>query len=297
MREIAAKTDGTGDLLSANAFNSNFITELQLLVTSAGYTLDPEAGPDTDLTMLSKSILAHVLGGQYFDENGAADAYVLTRSGTLPAVTSYFDGLIVVFNPANDNTGASTVNVDSVGVKSIVTADGSALTGGEINADDFVILRYNSGSDYFEIVFSKGVITDGTADQLILDPTPNADQTGNGIKATKTVDSNATGIGALLYLASDGNYDEADASASTTMPCSALALESSTGSKQILKEGYFRDDSWSWTPGAILYVSTTTGAITATAPNGSGDQIQPIGTAESATVIYFNPDLTVLEHI
>ena len=45
----------------------------------------------------------------------------------------------------------------------------------------------------------------------------------------------------------------------------------------------------------FLYVDVTPGVITATKPSGSGDQVQVIGYAVSSTVIYFKPDLTLVE--
>ena len=296
MRDIQDKTDGSGDILAAEAFNTNLINELQDFVTSAGFTLDPEAGPDTDTDMFAKSVVVHALGSQYFDESGAADAYVLTRSGNIKELESYVDGVVVLFKAANSNTGASTINVDSIGVKDLTFSDGTALSAGAILSDHYVIARYNSSSDDFELVYSDVTSGGGTiAQQLELDPTPDTDETANGIKTTKIVDSNATGFGALLFLASDGNYDEADATDDTLMPCKAMALESGTGSKQILKQGYVRDDSWSWTVGGALYVSTTTGAMTQTAPSATGEIVQLIGFAQSATVIYFDPDNLFLE--
>lgn len=295
MRDIQDKTDGTGDILSAAAFNTNLINELQDFVVSAGFTLDPEAGPDTDTEMFSKSVMINALSSLHFVESGAANAYVLTRSGSLQPMPSYIDGMIVVFNPTNDNTGASTVNVDSLGAKDLVLSDGSSLAGGEVVTDTYVIARYNSSSDDFEIVLSGATGGSSTASQLSLDSTPDTDETANGVKATKTVDTNATGFGALLFLASDGNYDEADATDDTLMPATAMALESGTGSKQILKQGYVRDDSWAWTAGGLIYASTTTGAMTQTAPSATGEIVQIIGIAESATVIYFDPEFTFIE--
>lgn len=125
---------------------------------------------------------------------------------------------------------------------------------------------------------------------IMLDPVPASDDTGNGWAATHTVDANSTGIGAALYMASDGNLEEADASVSGTMPCRFLALEAGTGSKKVLHEGYFRDDSYTWTPGLDLYISETTGALTQTAPTTSGTYVQIVGYATHANRIYFKPD-------
>lgn len=126
---------------------------------------------------------------------------------------------------------------------------------------------------------------------------PTVDHTTSGKIVTATVDSNATGFGAALYMADDGNFDEADADTNSppTIPCRALAAESGTGSKKVLLEGFIKDNSWSWTAGADLYISTTTGALTQVPP-GSGDQVQKVGYAWSSSVAYFNPgDFTMIE--
>lgn len=119
----------------------------------------------------------------------------------------------------------------------------------------------------------------------------------SGDTTTVTVDTNAVGIGAALVMASDGNFDEADADSATTMPCTALALETGVGSKLVLLSGYVRNDTWSWTVGGILYVSTTQGTMTQTAPSGTGDQIQPVGIAVASNIVYFFPSLSVAEHV
>ena len=128
------------------------------------------------------------------------------------------------------------------------------------------------------------------------DHTPSADHQANGDIATMQVDTNGTGIGAALHMDTDGNWIEADADATTTMPCQAMALETGTGSKKILLRGFMRDDTWAWTVGGLVYVSTTTGALTQTAPSATGDQIQVVGYATHADRMYFNPSLVLVEH-
>ena len=117
-----------------------------------------------------------------------------------------------------------------------------------------------------------------------------------GIASSVTVDTNGTGFGAALVLSPDGNYDEADADAEATMPCISLALETGTGTKRVLLKGYIREDDWNWTPGGLVYVSTTAGTLTQTAPSGTGDQIQVVGIAVTADILFFNPSLVLVEH-
>ena len=129
---------------------------------------------------------------------------------------------------------------------------------------------------------------------------PTSDTTASGLIVTATVDTNNEGIGAPLFMAADGNLDTADADASTTSPCVALALETGTGSKQILLHGVLRVDAWNWTKGpgtsSLIYVSTTVGTLTQTQPSGADDVIQPVGWALTDDCIYFSPSMLYLTH-
>lgn len=125
---------------------------------------------------------------------------------------------------------------------------------------------------------------------------PSADLTGAGTIVPATIDSSTNGIGTPLYMASDGNFDSADADSASTMPCRAIALESGTGSKKVLLRGFIKNSGWSFTPGGDVYVSTTIGTVSQTVPSGTGDQVQKIGFAWSADTLYFSPgDYTVVE--
>ncbi len=135
----------------------------------------------------------------------------------------------------------------------------------------------------------------GDGDYIEWDPAPGSDLGYSGDITTLTVDSNATGIGAALYMAGDGNLDEADADAAATMPVRCLAVETSTGSKKVLLRGFIRDDSWTWTPGGTIFASTTLGGMTQTAPSGSGDQVQVLGFATHADRMFFNPSGDIIE--
>jgi len=141
----------------------------------------------------------------------------------------------------------------------------------------------------------KGNLIFPTSQKIDYNPAVAFDTTGTGEQSSATVDANTVGYGSALHMDTDGNYIEADASAATTMPCSALALETSTGTKNVLLKGYFRNDAWNWTPGATIYVSTTVGTFTETAPSGSGDQVQIIGIAITADIIQFNPSYDLIE--
>lgn len=177
---------------------------------------------------------------------------------------------------------------------------GNAITTGSYNLIFGYDLDPPSATANGQVNFGgviQGFSVDGTVPgvSMRLAPTPGTDLTASGLTGSVTVDTNAVGIGAALFLAADGRYDEADADAAATMPCTAVALETSTGTKSVLFHGFIRNDAWNWTPGGTVYVSTTQGTFTQTAPSGSGDQIQAVGVAQSADVIYFNPSMNFFE--
>jgi hypothetical protein len=72
------------------------------------------------------------------------------------------------------------------------------------------------------------------------------------------------------------------------MPCIAMAVEEGTGNKNIIWKGIVRRDSWTWTPGQIIYVSTVAGSLTSVEPSG-GAWAQPIGIALKSNTIRFDP--------
>ena len=129
---------------------------------------------------------------------------------------------------------------------------------------------------------------------------PTVDTTASGLIVTATVDTNAEGIGAPLYMAANGHLITANATTSATSPCVALAMDTDTGSKRVLLHGVIRVDAWNWTTGpgtaSLIYVSTTTGTLTQTKPSATNQVIQPIGWALSDDSIYFTPSMIYLTH-
>jgi hypothetical protein len=76
-------------------------------------------------------------------------AYCTSVSGTntITAICSglaaYTTGFKIIFKGANANTGAATINLNSLGAKSLKMPDGSALIGGEISTTSFTEAIYD----------------------------------------------------------------------------------------------------------------------------------------------------------
>lgn len=139
--------------------------------------------------------------------------------------------------------------------------------------------------------------TQNTDEDIILDNAPSVDHTATGIKASFTAGENLV-FGDTCYLKSDGKYWKADADAIATGRATAMAIAtiSADASGIFLMIGVARDDTWAWTVGGAIYLSTTAGAMTQTAPSGTDDAVQILGIATHADRIYFNPSLDVIEH-
>lgn len=146
----------TGSDLTASEWNQ-VPSEIQNVIEGLGQTLS-----GADLNQLGKGIAGYVANGYFYTDSGAADAYVLTEIGSKQAPTAYTDGFRGVFRAGNANTGASTVNFATLGVKNIFF-DGAALIGGEIVAGAIVTLIYDLANGRFDLIPElSNLYSDGT---------------------------------------------------------------------------------------------------------------------------------------
>ena len=126
---------------------------------------------------------------------------------------------------------------------------------------------------------------------------PTTDHTSTGLSAQMLAGATITAFQTCCISTTAGDVIVSDSNAIATMPVVGIATagiaNDATGT--ILLNGFIRDDSWSWTAGSILYASETAGAMTHTAPTTSGALVQPLGVALTATVVLFQPSLSIVE--
>lgn len=144
MKDFATKVDNV-DSLTAAEFN-NLAECLENVIKATGQTLT-----EADVFQISKSVANYSSHGDFFTDSGSADAYVLAAVGLKNAPTEYSDGMRIRFKVGNSNTGASTVNVASLGVKDIESLDGSAISANDLVINDYVTLVFDSGNNQFNI--------------------------------------------------------------------------------------------------------------------------------------------------
>lgn len=84
------------------------------------------------------------VSGTVVTTGGSADAYTFTSNQSLTSLT---DGFKIAFILSATNTGASTINVDSLGTKPLRTKTATALAAGEIVAGCVYTAAYDAGND------------------------------------------------------------------------------------------------------------------------------------------------------
>jgi len=204
MRNISDKTDGVGDTLPAGDFNA-LNSEWENAVESAGLTLDPAGGPNTDLDMLGKTMSSYANAGASYEDLGTANAYVISSIDSLRKVSKYYDNMLVSFKAANTNTGASTINVDSIGVKDIKLPDGNALATNQIIADKQILAVYKLSTDRFEIV-NPSIPAPGTGGIMLGQTSiPPGYLQCNGNAVSRTIYGNLFSIIGTTYGVGDGS--------------------------------------------------------------------------------------------
>ena len=100
------------------------------------------------------------LAGAHETTTGSAGNFVLAVTAD-----SYFDGMAVSFKANHSNSGACTLNVGSLGAKSLVDGNGGVLAVGDIVANSIYAARYNSTSDKFHLV---GMSSGNAADAAVV---------------------------------------------------------------------------------------------------------------------------------
>lgn len=156
-------------------------------------------------------------------------------------------------------------------------------------------LGIESDSVYLE----KKVTVDYTDGYLsiIMPKTLTTDHTAIGKKAYKTAAESLV-FGDVCYINSNGKMAKADADAIASAGAVFLCLGSYSADAdgKFLVSGLARDDNWNWTPGAWLFVSTTAGALTETAPSATDDVIKPAAMAWDADHVMFGMCIGGVEH-
>src|SRR5262249_54222766 len=136
-----ALTNTSSVTLNVNGLGAKAVTKSGTTALQGG-ELGPRAAARDQYDGTPLQLLRH-------NQSGHAALWGGTSSGTntvtlslTPAPGAYYAGMHVVFKAGGTNTGATTLNANSLGAKNVFAA-GAALTGGEIVANGFYTLVYD----------------------------------------------------------------------------------------------------------------------------------------------------------
>ena len=148
---------------------------------------------------------------------------------------------------------------------------------------------------------TSGVVTNLTgvfSGNLSMDHTLGSDEDYSGITDSAPV-GETVAIGDLLYYDwTDVEWKKAKADAFGTTPAMRIALEVKDNGETclMLVQGYIRDDdAFDFGASRVYLNDDTAGTCDDTAPAESGDQIQLVGIAVSADILWFNPSIDIGE--
>jgi len=104
-----------------------------------------ETGTDNFKYITPSTLKGHSENVFYVVAGGAANAY----TGTVTGITAYVPGLTIEVLINVSNTGASTININGLGVQTISRADGTVLTASDLQTNQVYILVYVGGQFLF----------------------------------------------------------------------------------------------------------------------------------------------------
>ena len=159
-----------------------------------------------------------------------------------------------------------------------------------------------SGGTSVQTLSTKMTVNQGGVAAYRVDMYPDTDQTANGPQTNLFAAGASITLMDLVFLSSDARWYQTDADAAATAGGNLLgvSLETKTAGQAMnvaMNNSPIRNSSWSFTPGATLYVSTSPGVITNTAPSGSDDVIRVVGFAISSDAVYFDASPDYLVHV
>jgi parallel beta-helix repeat protein len=258
----------------------------------------------------AQGISAHIAG--VIIENNtlvsiAGDAIysVNTDSGWL-VTGNYIDTTTASGNGINTNAGSNwtimgntIINCAAAGIRIPTTSSNCIITGNYVASNGTYGILISNANGKNNIVTGNQLLNN-TSGQLQDSGTGTViDNNIGSARITKVVTGTAGEnlvLGDVCYPKSDGKYWKAKADAIGTTPTVVMAMDTITANAtgQFLLYGHITFGSW--TIGGKIYLSAATaGASTQTAPSASGNQVQILGYAYSATVFFFNPNMVVVE--
>lgn len=219
-----------------------------------------------------------------------------TGVGTALAINVGSAGAPVVLNGAGGTPSAITLtNGTGLPVSGIAASTATALGVGSVelgHASDTTLARSAAGAMTLEgvaVATATNTLT-VTAKTMQVSAALGTDDTLEGVTIAGLNNSGGVTQWDSVYLNSSSQWVLADANGSGTFPCRGLATATvaTANASTVVTRGTVRNDAWNWTPGGAVYLSTTAGGLTQTAPSATTEIVQVIGYALTADILFVN---------
>ena len=245
---------------------------------SALYTKWPDKsritlGSSTDLELYhdgSNSYILNATADLYIDSNGddlylrASDDVVIQSQGSENAIYCTGNSGVQLYHNGSEKLETKSDGIDVTGNINFGTSDGDL----EMSEGSHIVLN------------------------AMQSPLAGAEANGLVIK----LHTSTTVFGKIYYKSHQAAaWSYANAGNDGTTRMLGLALGTSSSNDGMLLQGIIRIASHGLSAGAPLYVSTTNGEFTTTAPSSGGDYVRVVGYTIDSNTIYFNPSGTWVE--
>lgn len=206
------------------------------------------------------------------------------------------------------NAKQPTITTNSVNIDKIYTTSGIPSSSTFLRGDGTWSAPTVSDGDKGDIVIGSSGTT------YVIDSTSTnkqsqqwsilqaSDNTYDGDVVTIKAGENLV-YGEVVYMYTDGKVYKADAggtgSLTNSYPSFGIVVANSISTNAqglIMTRGYIRDNTTFnfSSSGKVVYLSSTAGDITETAPSGTNDAVQIIGLSMDGDNLYFNPQLSYI---
>lgn len=194
-------------------------------------------------------------------DTGSINAYILNFTANF---TAYVDGIVLYWIPANTNSGPSTINVNSLGVVNIVNQDGSALSSGQLQANQTSVIMFKAGQ--FLLLATGNVPLSGTFLGTL---------TGFGSTVTQTVSFWIVGRLCMLRAPAVTGTSNTTAMTMTGLPAAVIPVSGASTVACVLQDNGAKLGGWAQVnaggPGTIVFgagINNNQAGFTATGTKG-----------------------------
>jgi hypothetical protein len=266
----------TGTVITSTAFNA-LTADLASGLTTA-LTKDGQTTPTANIPMGTFKITGLGAGTALTDaaqfgqlQAGATQIAVVTGTDTLagtltPTPTAYATGNLFSFVAVNTNTGAATINLNSLGAKSITKLGSTALAAGDIVSGRIYLIEYD-GTRFQLINPSASSVSSFSAGTTGF--TPSTATTG-AVTLAGTLATTNGGTGLTSFTANGVVYAS---SSSVLATGSALTFDGTTLGSTFLNIG----SASSFQTNSRVAIQTSAGKFDIAAYGGSSVQLMSTG--------------------